>query len=190
MLKLSTVSAGVLCLMTSLAIAQTSPAPATGTTGTTRTNSVSSELQAIRAASVSMAQAIEIVEKQAGGRAISIDFEERDGNEPAHYEIKVVSADGKLVEYNIDAMTGAVLKSENQPIERYFTRLKPADIQTAKTSLKDAIALAERQAGPDARAIEAEIEREGGTVAYEIEVAVGNDTQDFDVTADGQVKRD
>jgi hypothetical protein len=57
--------------------------------------------------------------------------------------VKVVYPSGKLVEYGINADTGALYKTENQPIERYFTRLKPADFQNAKTSRKDALAIAE-----------------------------------------------
>jgi uncharacterized membrane protein YkoI len=196
MRKSLTLSAAVLGLTSSLALAQapapTAPAvaPSTGAATTERPRG-SSEFQAARAASVSLAQAIEIAESQAGGgRTISIEFEERDGNEPAHYDVKVVSADGKLVEHAVDAMSGKILKSENQPIERYFTRLKPADIQSAKTSLRDAVSLAERQAGIDARAVEAEVERDGDAVTYEIEVASANGSKEYKVTADGRVTAD
>jgi uncharacterized membrane protein YkoI len=48
-----------------------------------------------------------------------------------------------------------------------FTRLKASDFQNAKVSLKDAIKLAE-QKSPGSKAYEAEVEREGNAVEYEI----------------------
>ncbi len=86
------------------------------------------------------------------GRAISAEFERPDGNKPAHYEVKVVYTDGRLVEHDLDANTGQIIKSEN--------RLKPA----ARTSLRDAIALAEQRMGAGARAIEADVDREGSSI--------------------------
>jgi uncharacterized membrane protein YkoI len=145
---------------------------------------------AILGAKTSMARAVEVAERTGGnGRAIDVEFERRDGGEPAHYEIKVVYADGKLVEHRVDADTGAVLRSENQPFERYFTRLKAADFEAAKTSLRDAIALAERHVGPNARATEVDIDREGGAIVYEIDVETPTERREVRVDANGQVVR-
>jgi uncharacterized membrane protein YkoI len=80
-----------------------------------------------------------------------------------------------------------VIKTENQPIERFFTRLKPADFQNARMSLKDAIATAEQRAGAGARAVEAEVDRENNAVVYEIEVATAERSQEVKVDANGQV---
>ena len=82
---------------------------------------------------------------------------------------------------------GQVIKTENQPIERFFTRLKPADFQNARMSLKDAIATAEQRAGAGARAVEAEVDRENNAVVYEIEVATAERSQEVKVDANGQV---
>jgi uncharacterized membrane protein YkoI len=162
-------------------------APGSGAASASR----SSEYQAIQAVKVSLAEAVDTAERHGGqGRAISAEFEEQEGKEPAHYEIKVVYPDGKLVEHDIDANTGQVMKSENQPFERYFTRLKPADFQNAKTALKDAIAMAEQRVGSGARAIEAEVDRENNTIMYEIEVATADRTQEIKVDANGQVQAD
>lgn len=127
---------------------------------------------------------------QAQARAISAEFERAEGNSPARYEVKVVHADGRLVEHEVDAMNGRILKSENQPFERFFTRLKPADLASAPTSLRRAIELAEERAGPGSRAVDAEVEREGSTVAYEIEVATPDRMREVKVRADGQVTLD
>ena len=148
------------------------------------------EWQAAPLAKTSLAQAISTAEgKEAGGRAIDADFELADGKNPAHYSIKVVYPDGKLVEHGINADTGELYKSENQPIERYFTRLKVADFNNAKTSLKDALAIAEQKAG-GGKAYEAEVEREGNAVEYEISVALPDGSKEIKVGPDGVAKAD
>jgi uncharacterized membrane protein YkoI len=195
MLKHVTLTSAILALTTGLATAQatsappasgaTTPAPA-GSTADQRANRGSSEFQAIQAVKVPLSQAIATAEQQGQGRAISAEFEEQDRNDPAHYEIKVVQSDGKLVEHKIDANSGAVIKSENQPFERFFTRLKPADFQNARTSLKDAIATAE-QGIAGGKAVEAEVDRENDAIVYEIEVATAERSQEIKIDANGQV---
>lgn len=118
--------------------------------------------------------------------AIEADFEKAGSKDPAHYAVKVVYPSGKLVEYGINADTGAVYKTENQPIERYFTRLKPADFQNAKTSLKDALAIAEQKAG-GGKAYEAEVSKDGSSVQYKIEVAGADKEHKVKVGGDGKV---
>lgn len=181
-------AASLLALGTGLALAQ---APATtGATTATGTDSSMKEFQLAKMSKVGLAQALATAESQgAKGRAIDADFEKADGKTPAHWEIKVVYADGKLIEYEIDAETGALIKTENQPIERYFTRLKTSDFQNAKTSLKDALAIAEQKAG-GGKAYEAEVERDGNAVLYEIKVALADREQEIKVGQDGKVVGD
>ncbi|WP_232631633.1 PepSY domain-containing protein [Methylobacterium sp. Leaf118] len=148
------------------------------------------EWQVAAQAKTGLAQALATAEGQgSGGRAIDADFERADGKNPAHYSIKVVYPDGKLVEYGINADTGELYKSENQPIERYFTRLKPSDFTNAKTSLKDALAIAEKTAG-GGKAYEAEVERGGSAVEYEISVALADGSKEIKVGPDGTAKAD
>ncbi|TGD94730.1 PepSY domain-containing protein [Methylobacterium nonmethylotrophicum] len=187
---------GALALTTGLALAQTTtptaptaPAP-TAPAPTAPAAGDMKEFQAAKLTKISLAQAITTAEQQgAGGRAIDADFEKADGKNPTHWAIKVVYPDGKLVEHGINADTGALYKSENQPIERYFTRLKVSDFQNAKTSLKDALTIAEQRAG-GGKAYEAEVEREGSAVAYEIKVALADKEQEVKVGPDGQVMKD
>ena len=191
-------AAGLLALTTSLALAQapnqtTAPKadPAPATTGTTPSDAQATkdmkEWQVAKMSKVSLAQALQTAESQGEkGRAIDADFEKADSKNPNHYSIKVVYPDGKLVEYGINADTGALYKSENQPIERYFTRLKTADFQSAKTSLKDALALAEKHAG-GGKAYEAEVERDGSAVQYEISVALADRSQEVKIGPDGKI---
>jgi uncharacterized membrane protein YkoI len=196
------IAASATALGATLSFAQTTP-PATGSStlapsgapgiaapgaAPAATGTPSRSYAAIQAARIPLAKAIETAERTGGqGRAIAAEFERQDGNEPAHYEIKVVYTDGKLVEHDVDANTGQVLKSENQPIERYFTRLKPADLQAARTSLRDAIALAEQRAGAGARALDAEVDREGSAIVYEIELATPDRRHEMKIDATGQV---
>lgn len=188
----------VLCCTASFAAAQTAapgttpPSAPTTTTPPAVTQmpaaSMSEEYAAIQAAKVAIADAISVAEKTGGqGKAISVDFERQSGNEAAHYEVKVIYPDGKLVEHEIDAMTGSVIKSENQPFERYFTRLKPADFQGAKTSLREALTVAERHVGNAAKAVEAEVEKDGSAVVYEIDLVTASGKHEVKIDASGQI---
>ena len=143
-----------------------------------------SDVQAIQNLKVSLSQAIDTAEKQGQGKAIDAEFK-RDGT-AGQYEIKVLSDNGnKLVLYRVDGNSGQVTGTDNQPIEKYFTRLKPADIANARTSLKQALATAEKQA--NGKAIDAEVEREGSGVQYRVTVASGDRTQDVRIDGNGQV---
>jgi uncharacterized membrane protein YkoI len=143
-----------------------------------------SEVQAIQNMKVSLGQALDTAEQQGRGKAIDAEFE-RSGN-AGYYAIKVLSNDNsKLTEYKIDGNSGQVTGSDDEPVEKFFTRLKPADLQNARTSLKQALATAEKQAG--GKAIDAEVEREGSGVQYKITVANGDRTQDVRIDGNGQV---
>ncbi len=197
-----TAATGLLALMTGMATAQnpdltknpenTGRAPSA--TEATKSNSDLKEWQVAKSAKIGLAQAIATAEGKAegeekGGKAIDADFEKADSKNPARYAIKVVYPSGKLVEHGVNADTGELFKSENQPIERYFTRLKASDFQNAKVSLKEAIALAEAKA-PGSKAYEAEVEREGNAVEYEIKLALTDREQEVKVGPDGTVKND
>ena len=150
---------------------------------TTRTWNTT-EVQAIQNMKVSLSQAIDTAEKQGQGKAIDAEFE-RSGN-AGYYSVKVLSNDNsKLTEYKIDGNSGQVTGTDNEPVEKFFTRLKPADLQNAHTSLKQALATAEKQVS--GKAIDAEVEREGSGVQYKITVANGDRTQDVKVDGNGQI---
>ena len=154
-----------------------------------RTDGYLKEWQAATTAKVSLPQALSTAEEKGeekGGRAIDADFENAVGKDPMRYEIKVVYPSGKLIEHYINADTGELYKTENQPIERYFTRLKPADFQNAKTALKDALAIAEQKV-PGGKAYEADVSKDGSVVQYEIKVASTDKEQTVKVGADGKV---
>lgn len=190
--------AGLLALGAGAALAQTPPAtnppaanPPAGANppapAAQTTTGGGSEYHLAMAAKTSLAQALATAESKDGqGRAIDADFEKAGSDMAARWEIKVVYPDGRLVEHFIDADTGSLIKSENQPFERYFTRLKVSDFQNAPTALKDALAIAEQKAG-GGKAYEAEVEREGDTVAYEISVALPDRSREVKIGPDGKV---
>jgi uncharacterized membrane protein YkoI len=184
MTKTFAATAGLFLLGTSLAFAQTAT-----TTGTTGDMKDMKEWQVAKTAKVALPQAISTAEMQGeekGGRAIDADFEKADSKDPVHYAVKVVYPSGKLVEYGINADTGAVYKTENQPIERYFTFLTTKNFNEAKTTLKDALAIAEQKAG-GGKAYEAEVSKDGKAVQYEIKVAGADKEQTVKVGPDGKV---
>jgi uncharacterized membrane protein YkoI len=182
-----------LLFLSGFAAAQTSPptqapAPAAAPPGAAQpahgtTGHKEREHEGLQTAKVSLAQALDTAESKGPGRAIEADFG-NEGGKP-FYEIKVLGSDGKLTDHHVDAMTGQVTKSDNHPIESYFTRLKPSDVQNAPTSLKQAVATAEQKAG--GKAAEAEIEREASSVQYKITVMTGSQSQEIRVGADGKI---
>lgn len=137
-------------------------------------------------AKVSMAQAIEAAESKGMGKATEADFEDDDGG---RWEIKVIADGGnKLTEYYVDPNSGQVTGEEEQTFEKYFTTLKPENFAKAQVQLKDAVAAAEKAA--NGKAYSAEVEREGDSVTYEIDVATDQGEKDVDVDATGKATVD
>ncbi|MER2264821.1 PepSY domain-containing protein [Methylobacterium oxalidis] len=184
-----------LLFLTGVAAAQTSPAtqvpppgaassgaaePAHGTRGHKRR-----EHEGLQNVKVSLAQALDTAESKGPGRAIEADFG-NEGGKP-FYEVKLLDSDSKLTDHHIDANSGQVTKSDTHPIESYFVRLKPSDVQNAPMSLKQAVATAEQTVG--GRAAEAEVEREASSVQYKIKVMTVGQSQEITVEADGTIVR-
>lgn len=144
------------------------------------------ETEMAKNAKVSLVQAIEAAEAKGGGKATEVEFEDDNGG---RWEVKVLSAAGdKLTEYYVDPNSGQVTGEENQTVEIYFTMLKPDDFNKASTQLKAAVAAAEQLGG--GKAVSAEVERESGAVAYEIEVAGPDGEKDVNVDANGKATLD
>ena len=129
---------------------------------------------ALSNAKVSLNEAIGIAEQQGSGQAISADYKAKKGSMGA-YDIKVLGSDGKnLTEYRISSSTGKVRKASEEPFEKLFTRIKPADLQNAPTSLKTAIKTAESETG--GKVIDADTDRAGDSVRYTVKVAKADGT--------------
>ncbi|MCW2241489.1 PepSY domain-containing protein [Azospirillum canadense] len=142
------------------------------------------DVQALNQAKVSLTQAIETATKQGNGKAIDAEFEVEDGG--GQYEIKVLGSD-KLMKYKLDANSGQVTEAEEAHFEKFFTRLKPEDLRNARTSLVEAIGIAEQRLG--GKAIEAEAERESDHIQYEVKVVKPDgSTDEIEINAtNGQV---
>jgi uncharacterized membrane protein YkoI len=125
------------------------------------------ELQALSRAKLSLTQAIETAERHGDGKAIEAEFEARN-DQASRYEVKVLGRD-KLVSYTLDADTGKVLGTSNEAIEKLFTRLEPDDVRGARTTLAQAIGIAEQHT--DGKVIDAEVDREGDSLRYDVTVA-------------------
>ena len=126
------------------------------------------EAQSLDKAKISLTEAIHIAERQGNGQATSAEYEFKSGN-PAYYEVKVLSNDGtRLTKYELNPTTGKVKQVSDEKFEKLFTRIKPTAIQNAPTSLTRAISTAETRAGGKAR--EAEVNRGGDQLEYEVEV--------------------
>ena len=117
----------------------------------------SAEFQALSRAKLSLTQAIETAERHGEGKAIDAEFQNGRAQSP-RYEVKVLGRD-KLVTYTLDSDSGKVLQTSNEAIEKLFTRLQPDDIRGARTTLAQAIGVAEQSA--NGKASDAEVDREG-----------------------------
>jgi uncharacterized membrane protein YkoI len=134
------------------------------------------EAQGLEKAKISLTEAIRAAEKQGNGQALSATYELEHGNRP-HYEVKVLRNDGdKVTKYEIDPNTGDVKNASDEKFARLFTRIKPTAIQHAPTSLTRAIATAETRAGGKAK--EAEVNRDGDQVQYEVKVVKADGTSE------------
>jgi uncharacterized membrane protein YkoI len=138
-------------------------------TGAQAADKAASEDATLSKAKVSLTQAIGIAEKQGSGQAISADYVASKGK-MGNYDIKVLSSDGsKLTKYRVSPSTGKIAEASNEPFQKVFTRIKPADLQNAPTSLKSAITTAESQSG--GMAVDADTDRSGNTVRYTVKIA-------------------
>jgi uncharacterized membrane protein YkoI len=148
------------------------------------------DYKAFSQAKTSLTQAIEAAEKAQGGqaRAVDAEFEREDGK--SQYEIKVMSGD-RVMTYHIDAASGNSTKSEEQSRLADFlgiNEVDPAKLNAAKTTLAQAIGIAEQNT--NGKAMEAEIDEEGGGIQYAVTVLVGDDTREVEVDGStGQVTK-
>ncbi len=145
------------------------------------------QARSIEHAKVSLTEAIRTAEKQGNGQAISAEYVFKNGR-PPFYEVKVLRNDGqKLTRYDLNPNTGEVKEASNEEFEKVFTRIKPASIANAPTSLTRAITTAQAQAG--AKAMSASVDRDGDQVQYTIIVPkLDGTTEKIKVNgADGKV---
>ena len=140
----------------------------------------SAEFQALSRAKLSLTQAIETAERHGEGKAIDAEFQNGRAQSP-RYEVKVLGRD-KLAAYTLDADSGKVLQTSNEAIEKLFTRLQPDDVRGARTTLAQAIGVAEQSA--NGKASDAEVDREGDSLRYEVTI-LKSDGSERELEVDG-----
>ncbi|MBV8742648.1 MAG: PepSY domain-containing protein [Sinobacteraceae bacterium] len=132
--------------------------------------------QSLADTKVSLRDAIRTAEKEGNGLAVGADYEFKGGN-PAFYEVKVLSNDGrKLTRYDINPATGKVKDSSDAKLEKLLTRIKPEAVRNAQTSLTRAITTAEERA--HGRAYSADVDRDGDQVKYTVKVVRRDGTEE------------
>jgi uncharacterized membrane protein YkoI len=161
-----------------VAVAQEPAGP--GPDRSTLSNDARAGLNAVK---LGVPQAIQIAEKEGRGRAVGATFSPFAQGGGSH-EIIVLKDDGSLARFNIDANTGNVIGVTNQILQSYVTKLTPGGVGSAKTSLLQAITLAE---GSGARAIGAETEQSGDAISYEITVAGDGGERSVHIAGDGKI---
>jgi uncharacterized membrane protein YkoI len=125
------------------------------------------EAEELRRVNLSLIEAIIAAEKEGGGKATSAEFQFKRGN-PAFFEIKVLSADGKkLTRYDLDPHTGKVRDTHNELLEKLVNRITLDSLRHTTTTLTHAIALAQEHSGGRARS--ADVERKDDRLEYDIE---------------------
>lgn len=142
----------------------------------------SREAEALDKATVSLAQATQIAEKQEPGKTIGAEFDiEKDR---ALWEVKVLG-NGGVKEYKIDALTGAVVKIEDEHIRgkltNFVTGMNLKDLNSAKTTLVEAVNAAEKKM--NGKAVKVEVEHERGAVQYDIFVRAADKTNKVKIEA-------
>lgn len=116
---------------------------------------------------VTLIEAIRAAEKADGGRTTTAEFNFKRGN-PAVYDVKVLSADGKkLTDYAIDPKTGNVKDTHNEALEKLLTRLSPENLRSTTTTLSHAVYVAQESTG--GRALNADVDRKGDHLEYTVE---------------------
>lgn len=125
------------------------------------------QAQELHRSKLTLIEAILVAEKADGGRTTSADFNFKRGN-PAVYEIKVLSADGKkLTQYVIDPKSGSVKDTHSEVLEKLLTRMSPDNLRLTPTTLTHAVYLAQQQSG--GRALNADVDRKGDHLDYTVE---------------------
>ena len=117
-------------------------------------------------ATVTLAKAVEIAEKN-GGRTIGAEFDIEKG-QPV-WEIKILNTGG-VIEYKINGKSGEVVKVENEHIRgkltTFMTGLNLKDLDAGKISLAKAVEMAEKKFG--GKAVKVQVEHEHGKIQYDV----------------------
>lgn len=140
------------------------------------------ESEVLAKATVPLAQAVQIAEKQESGKTVGAEFDiEKD--KPV-WEVQVLGTHG-LKEYKIDGASGAVVKVDDEYIRgrlvTFLTGTNLKDIEAAKTSVVQAVSAAEKKA--NGKAVKVEVEQERGGIQYAVYVRAADRTEKVKIDA-------
>ncbi len=142
----------------------------------------SREADALNKATVPLVQATQIAEKSSSGKTVNVEFD-IEKNRPI-WEVKVMGSGG-LKEYKIDAASGAVVKVEDEHIRgkltNFITGMNLKDLESAKTSLAQAVDTAEKKF--NGKAVKVEVEHEHDGIQYDVFVRGANKTESVKIEA-------
>lgn len=141
------------------------------------------EAAALNKTTISLTQATQIAEKQEPSKTISVEFDiEKD---VPLWEVKVLGKEG-VKEYKIDAASGVVVKVEDERTRGKLTKLVTGmnlkDLDSAKTSLVQAVTTAEKKL--NGKAVKVQVEHEHGGIQYDIFIRAGDNTTKLKIQAD------
>ena len=146
--------------------------------------SLSTEVKAAQATKIGLKQAITIATAQASGMLIGADYDEDDDDtENGIYEIEFSTASDSY-EVMVDAMTGAVIGTETERLER--DDIDDYNVQSrAKVNVMSAIGIAEKKAGGMTLEVEFEADRDydGHPLYYKVDLLKGNEIVGINVDA-------
>ncbi len=142
----------------------------------------SREAEALNNATVPLAQATQIAEKQEPGKTISAEFDiEKD--RPL-WQVKVLG-NGGVNQYKIDAASGAVVNIEGEhmrgKLTNFVTGMNLKDLDAATTSLAQAVTTAEKKF--NGKAIKVQVEHEHGGIQYDVFVRAADKTEKLKIEA-------
>ena len=147
----------------------------------------SDEVSAAQAAKISLKQAITTASKEASGTLISAEFDENDSDAEGDggvYELEF-STNTTGYEIKVDAITGKIVKTETERLDRDDLADYKAQ-QQAKIKVMDAMSIAEKQTGGRILEIEFKNDRDYANHAsyYETQLLKGNNLLWLNVDAD------
>ena len=133
----------------------------------------SPETRAFMNATVTLSQAVAIGEKQGAGKSVGAEFD-IELDRPL-WEIKVLSATG-LKEFKVDAASGQVIRVEDEHLRgrltNFVTGMNLKDLEAVKTTLAQAVTMAETQT--KGKAVKVQVEHERGGVQFDVFMRVGD----------------
>jgi len=145
--------------------------------------SLPTEVKAAQATKIGLKQAITIATAQASGMLIGADYDEDDDTENGIYEIEFSTASDSY-EVVVDAMTGAVIGTETERLDR--DDIDDYNVQSrAKVNVMSAIGIAEKKVGGMTLEVEFEADRDydGHPLYYKVDLLKGNEIVGINVDA-------